>query len=123
MSKIRKAVIPAAGYGTRFLPVTKTVPKEMLPVLDKPLIHHIVKDLTEAGIEQVIFVVSSHKKAIEDYSKAIYLKPDYLRALIKRANIYLKLDNENFACLDARRACELGNCKILEFAQDKGYCR
>lgn len=67
MSKIRKAVIPAAGYGTRFLPVTKTVPKEMLPVLDKPLIHHIVKDLTDAGIEQVIFVVSSHKKAIEDY--------------------------------------------------------
>ena len=66
---------------------------------------------------------AQYKKAIEDYSKAIYLKPDYLRALIKRANIYLKLDNENFACLDARRACELGNCKILEFAQDKGYCR
>jgi len=67
MQKIRKAVIPAAGYGTRFLPVTKTVPKEMLPVLDKPLIHHIVQDLTDAGIEQVIFVVSSYKKAIEDY--------------------------------------------------------
>ena len=66
---------------------------------------------------------AQYKKAIEDYSKAIYLKPDYLRALIKRANVYLKLDNENFACLDARRACELGNCKILEFAQDKGYCR
>jgi tetratricopeptide (TPR) repeat protein len=67
--------------------------------------------------------ISQYQKAIEDYNKAIYLKPDYLLALIKRANVYLKLGNEKFSCLDARKACELGDCRTLEFAKDKGFCR
>jgi len=67
MKKIKKAVIPVAGLGTRFLPIAKTIPKEMLPVVDKPLLHHIVLELVSAGIEQIILVTSSYKKAIEDY--------------------------------------------------------
>lgn len=67
MKKIRKAVILAAWYGTRFLPATKSVPKEMFPVVDKPIIQYVVKELVEAWIEQITFVTSSRKKAIEDY--------------------------------------------------------
>lgn len=67
MKRVRKAVVPVAGYGTRFLPETKSVPKEMLPIIDKPVIHYIVEELVESGIEQVIFVTSWHKRSIEDY--------------------------------------------------------
>ena len=67
MKKIRKAVIPAAGYGTRFLPETKAMPKEMLPVVDKPVIQYVVEDLVEAGIEQIIIITGWHKRAIEDH--------------------------------------------------------
>jgi len=67
MKKIRKAIIPVAGYGTRFLPIVKTIPKEMLPVIDKPVLQFIVEELVEAGIEQIVFVTSRYKKAIEDY--------------------------------------------------------
>ncbi len=66
-AKVRKAVIPAAGLGTRMLPATKSIPKELLPVVDKPLIHYIVEEIIEAGIEQVIFVISKGKDAILDY--------------------------------------------------------
>ena len=65
--KIRKAVVPAAGYGTRFLPVTKAVPKEMLPLVDKPVIQYVVEELVDAGIEQIILVTGWHKRAIEDH--------------------------------------------------------
>lgn len=64
---VRKAVIPAAGFGTRFLPVTKTVPKEMLPVVDKPVIQYIVEEAVRAGIEEIILVTSTSKKALEDF--------------------------------------------------------
>lgn len=67
MQKIRKAVIPAAGYGTRFLPVVKSVPKEMLPVVDKPAIQYIVEEAVASGIEDIIIVTSASKRAIEDY--------------------------------------------------------
>lgn len=67
MKKIRKAVVPVAGYGTRFLPITKALPKEMLPIVDKPVIQYVVEELVEAGIEQIIFVTSWHKRAIEDH--------------------------------------------------------
>ena len=67
MKRVRKAVVPVAGYGTRFLPETKAVPKEMLPIIDKPVIHYIVEELVESGIEQIIFVTSWHKRSIEDY--------------------------------------------------------
>ncbi len=67
MKKIRKAVIPAAGYGTRFLPVTKAVAKEMLPIIDTPTIEFIVREAMESGIEDILIVVSSNKNAIMDY--------------------------------------------------------
>ena len=65
--RVRKAVFPAAGWGTRFLPATKAQPKEMLPLVDKPVIQYAVEEAVEAGIEQVIIVTSSQKRAIEDH--------------------------------------------------------
>ena len=65
--KIRKAVIPAAGFGTRFLPQTKAMPKEMLPVVDKPIIQYIVEELVEAGVQDIIIVTGYHKRTIEDH--------------------------------------------------------
>ncbi|OGD87027.1 UTP--glucose-1-phosphate uridylyltransferase [Candidatus Curtissbacteria bacterium RIFCSPHIGHO2_01_FULL_41_11] len=64
---VRKAVIPAAGFGTRFLPATKAQPKEMLPIVDKPIIQYVVEGAVEAGIEQIIMVTGWHKRAIEDH--------------------------------------------------------
>jgi UTP--glucose-1-phosphate uridylyltransferase len=65
--RVRKAVFPAAGWGTRFLPATKAQPKEMLPLVDKPIIQYAVEEAVAAGIEQVIIVTSSQKRAIEDH--------------------------------------------------------
>lgn len=65
--KVTKAVIAAAGFGTRFLPQTKAMPKEMLPLIDKPIIQYIVEDLVAAGIQDIIIVGSSNKRAIEDH--------------------------------------------------------
>lgn len=67
MFKVRKAVIPVAGFGTRFLPATKSTPKEMLPIIDRPIIHYIVEEAVKSGIETIIFVTGRHKRAIEDY--------------------------------------------------------
>lgn len=67
MKKVRKVVIPAAGFGTRFLPATKASPKEMLPIVDKPIIQYVVEQAVEAGVEQVIIVTGWHKRAIEDH--------------------------------------------------------
>lgn len=67
MNKIRKAVIPAAGYGTRFLPVTKATPKEMLPIVDKPTIQYIVEEAIESGIEEILIISGHGKRAIEDH--------------------------------------------------------
>lgn len=67
MSKITKAVIPAAGFGTRFLPQTKAMPKEMLPIVDKPVIQYVVEELVEAGIKDIFIVTGYHKRGIEDH--------------------------------------------------------
>lgn len=67
MTKVTKAVIAAAGFGTRFLPQTKAMPKEMMPVIDKPIIQYVVEDLVEAGIRDIIIVGSSNKRSIEDH--------------------------------------------------------
>ncbi len=64
---IRKAVFPVAGLGTRFLPATKSIPKEMLPIVDKPLIQYAVEEAVEAGIDTIIFVTSPKKRAILDH--------------------------------------------------------
>jgi len=65
--RVRKAVIAAAGFGTRFLPQTKAMPKEMLPLVDKPIIQYIVEELVDAGIEDIIIVTGYHKRTIEDH--------------------------------------------------------
>ncbi|KKU63937.1 MAG: Nucleotidyl transferase [Candidatus Amesbacteria bacterium GW2011_GWC1_47_15] len=65
--KVRKAVLPAAGYGTRFLPQTKAMPKQMLPIVDKPIIQYVVEDLVKSGITDIIIVTNYHERAIEDH--------------------------------------------------------
>ncbi|OZB91107.1 UTP--glucose-1-phosphate uridylyltransferase GalU [Paenibacillus sp. XY044] len=65
--KIRKAIIPAAGYGTRFLPATKAIPKEMLPIIDKPTIQFIIEEAAASGIEEILIVTGKGKKVIEDH--------------------------------------------------------
>ncbi len=67
VQKVRKGVITVAGLGTRFLPATKAMPKEMLPVLDKPVVQYIVEEMAASGITEIIFVTSSQKRAIEDH--------------------------------------------------------
>jgi UTP--glucose-1-phosphate uridylyltransferase len=81
MQKIRKVVIPVAGIGSRFLPVTKAMPKEMLPVLDKPIIQYIVEEAVKAGITDVILVTGGTKRAIEDhFDRNEYLENYLLKA-------------------------------------------
>lgn len=67
MAKVKKAIIPAAGLGTRFLPATKAMPKEMLPIVDKPTIQYIIEEAIESGIEDIIIVTGKGKRAIEDH--------------------------------------------------------
>lgn len=82
-TKVRKAVIAAAGFGTRFLPQTKAMPKEMLPLVDKPIIQYIVEELVEAGIEDIVIVTGYHKRSIEDHFD--HISAD-LRANLKQGN-------------------------------------
>ena len=70
--KVKKAIIPAAGLGTRFLPATKTVPKEMLPIVDRPSILYIVEEAVRAGIEDIILIAGRHKTSIEDFFDVSY---------------------------------------------------
>lgn len=72
MKKVRKAIIPAAGLGTRFLPATKALPKEMLPIVNKPTIQYIVEEAVDAGIEELIIVTGKGKRAIEDHFDSAY---------------------------------------------------
>lgn len=67
MAKVRKAIIAAAGFGTRFLPQTKAMPKEMLPIIDKPIIQYIVEELVGAGVQDIVIVTGYHKRSIEDH--------------------------------------------------------
>lgn len=78
MSKVRKAIIPAAGLGTRFLPATKAMPKEMLPIVDKPTIQYIVEEAIESGIEDIIIVTGKGKRAIEDHFDSAFELEDNL---------------------------------------------
>lgn len=80
MPSIKKAIIPAAGFGTRHLPITKAVPKEMLPILDKPAIDYVVEECIQSGISEICVVVSRGKQTIVDY---LDVRPDLEAALIK----------------------------------------
>jgi UTP--glucose-1-phosphate uridylyltransferase len=87
MKPIRKAIFPVAGLGTRFLPATKAMPKEMLPVVDRPLIQHVVDEAREAGIEHFIFVTGRNKAVIEDHFDRQVELEDTLRERGKNAEI------------------------------------
>lgn len=96
MPKVRKAIIPAAGMGTRFLPVTKAMPKEMLPIVDRPTIEYVVQEAIESGIEDIIIVTGKGKRAIEDhFDKNLELenhlirknKPELLDLINKSASV------------------------------------
>jgi UTP--glucose-1-phosphate uridylyltransferase len=76
---IRKAVLPVAGLGTRLLPATKTIPKEMLPIVDRPIVQHVIDEAREAGVEEFIFVTGRNKSVIEDYFDTSYELEDILR--------------------------------------------
>jgi len=85
MKKLRKAVLPVAGFGTRVLPATKTIPKEMLPVVDRPALQYVVDEAIEAGIEHFVFVTGRNKSAIEDYFDNAYELEASLKAKGKTA--------------------------------------
>ena len=89
MSKVKTAVIPVAGLGTRFLPATKAVPKEMLPIVDKPTIQYIVEEAWASGIEKVVFVNGRHKSSIEDHFDYAYELEDTLGRRDKNALVEL----------------------------------
>ncbi|OWZ83237.1 UTP--glucose-1-phosphate uridylyltransferase GalU [Natranaerobius trueperi] len=78
MAKVKKAIIPAAGLGTRFLPATKAQPKEMLPILDKPTIQYIIEEAIESGIEDILIITGRGKRAIEDHFDHAYELEDTL---------------------------------------------
>ncbi|RJP83438.1 MAG: UTP--glucose-1-phosphate uridylyltransferase [Desulfobacteraceae bacterium] len=82
--KIRKAVFPVAGMGTRFLPATKSIPKEMLPIVDKPLIQYAVEEALNSGIEQIVFVTGKRKTALEDHFDFDFELEDMLQGKYKK---------------------------------------
>src|SRR6202795_4712611 len=87
--KVRKAVLPVAGLGTRFLPATKAMPKEMLPVVDRPVIQHVVDEARQAGIEHFIFVTGRNKAVIEDHFDRQFELEMTLRDRQRRADLDL----------------------------------
>ena len=108
--KITKAVFPVGGLGTRFLPATKAIPKEMLPVVDKPLIQYAVEEAYTAGIRQMIFVTGRHKRSIEDHFDPAYELEAELEAGNKRALLELvrSIKPEDMDCIFVRQPRALG---------------
>jgi UTP--glucose-1-phosphate uridylyltransferase len=98
IQKITKAVIPAAGFGTRFLPQTKAMPKEMLPIVDKPVIQYVVEELVASGITDIVIVTGWHKRAIEDHF-------DYPNELIQT----LKEQGKEQLIEEVKKTAELAN--------------
>ena len=116
---VKKIVIPVAGYGTRFLPFTKSIPKEMLPIVDKPVIQYIVEEAVEAGIEEVVLITGYSKRAIEDYFD-YNLELEYLLEksgkMEQRAMIRKVSDMASFVYV--RQKEQLGNGHAILQARD-----
>jgi UTP--glucose-1-phosphate uridylyltransferase len=89
---VKKAVIPAAGYGTRFLPATKAQPKEMLPLVDKPVIQYVVEEAVESGIKDILLIIGRGKRTLEEHFSRNYELEDQLRAKGKTAELELIKD-------------------------------
>ena len=107
MMPVRKAVFPVAGLGTRFLPATKSVPKEMMTVVDKPLVQYAVEEAQSAGIEQFIFVTSPYKTAISDHLGTSSELEKFLE------------DGGNFSLLASVRGCQLPSTAVHFLVQEK----
>jgi UTP--glucose-1-phosphate uridylyltransferase len=109
MQKVRKAIIPAAGLGTRFLPATKAMPKEMLPIIDKPTIQYIVEEAVASGIEDIIIVTGKGKRAIEDH---------FDHAFELEQNL---LEKEKYALLEeVQRASDMVDIHYIRQKEPKG---
>ena len=94
MKKVRKAIIPAAGLGTRFLPATKAQPKEMLPIVDKPAIQYIIEEAIASGIEEILIITGRNKRSIEDhFDKSVELE-NQLKEQGKYSAIELKYSHK-----------------------------
>ena len=108
--KIRKAVFPVAGFGTRFLPATKAMPKELLPIVDKPLIQYAVEEAIAGGIDTLIFVTGRNKRAIEDHFDANHELETILRAKGKEAQAEMvrNIIPTGVECIFVRQAEQLG---------------
>src|ERR1700744_2700768 len=84
MRKVRKALIPAAGLGTRFLPATKSIPKEMLPIVDQPILLYVIEEAVNAGIEDIVLIAGRGKHAIEDFFDRSFELEDQLERTGKK---------------------------------------
>lgn len=120
MKKVKKAVVLVAGMGTRFLPITKSCPKEMLPIVDVPIIHYIVEEAVASGIEEILFVTSPYKKVIEDYFDNSYELEDRLKKDGKLEELKMVQDVSNMASIYYIRQGEpLGTAHAVSLA--KGF--
>jgi UTP--glucose-1-phosphate uridylyltransferase len=118
--KIKKAVFPVAGLGTRFLPATKANPKEMLPIVDKPLIQYAVEEAISAGIQQLIFVTSSSKRAIEDHFDSNYELESNLEARgnYKLLSLVREILPKGVSCVYVRQPNPMGLGHAVLCAKD-----
>lgn len=122
---VKKAIFPAAGLGTRFLPATKASPKEMLPIVDKPMIQYAVEEAMVSGIEEFIIITGKNKRAIEDHFDSAYeleerLKSSGKRKLLEEIN---KLSHVNFAYIRQKAALGLGHAILCAkpFVSDEPF--
>jgi UTP--glucose-1-phosphate uridylyltransferase len=123
--KIRKAILPAAGLGTRFLPATKASPKEMMPIIDKPLIQYAVEEAIACGIEEFVIITGKYKRAIEDHFDSAYELEEKLRISGKKKLLdeINKLNHINFAYIRQRVALGLGHAILCAkpFVKDEPF--
>mgnify|MGYP000863223331 CR=1 FL=1 len=116
IKKVRKAVIPAAGLGTRFLPATKAQPKEMLPIVDKPALQYIIEEAVSSGIEEILIITGRNKKSIEDhFDRSIELE------------LALKIRGKSDILREVRKISEMANIYYIRQKEPKGlghaiYC-
>ena len=122
---IRKAILPAGGLGTRFLPATKASPKEMLPIVDKPMIQYAVEEAHECGIDEFIIITGKNKRAIEDHFDSAFkleesLKKSGKKLLLEEIN---RLNKLNFAYIRQREALGLGHAIYCAkpFVKDEAF--
>ena len=110
MPKITKAVFPVAGMGTRFLPATKASPKEMMPIVDKPLIQYAVEEAIAAGITEMIFITGRNKRAIEDHFDKAYEMETELEARGRHETLRIlrSILPKNISCIYIRQSEALG---------------